>query len=81
MGVATMHTPNGLGPPDLVEKLAHWMDFLGQLLSRNCVFEIFSLNPPPFSDSDIIQLISNLANTLYLKQYCFYYFIQQQSTN
>ena len=37
MGVANMCAPNGLGPPNPTKKLAHWMDLLGRLLSRNHV--------------------------------------------
>ena len=46
MGVATTRPPNGLGPPNPTKKLAHWMELLGQLLSRNPVFEIFRGEPP-----------------------------------
>ena len=47
MRVATMRAPNGLAPPDPTKKLAHWMELLGQSLSRNRVFEIFWGEPPP----------------------------------
>ena len=40
MGVATTLAPNGLGPPNPTKKLAHWMDLLGQPLSRNHIFKI-----------------------------------------
>ena len=43
--MATSRAPNGLGPPNPTKKLAHWVDLLGQPLSRNHVFEIFSLEP------------------------------------
>ena len=46
MGVATTRAPNGLGPPNPTKKLAHWMDLLGQQLSRNRVFEIYRGEPP-----------------------------------
>ena len=38
--------PNGLGSPNPVKQLAHWVDLLGQPLSRNHVFEIFKGEPP-----------------------------------
>ena len=41
MGVATTRAPNGLGPPHPTKKLDHWMELLGQPLSRNHVFAIF----------------------------------------
>ena len=46
MEVATMRPPNGLGPPNPTEKLAHWVDLLGQPLSRNHSFEILRPEPP-----------------------------------
>ena len=46
MGLATTHAPNGLGPPDPTKKLAHRVEFLGQLLSRNHFFEIFRPEVP-----------------------------------
>ena len=39
--VATMYAPNGLGSPNPAKQLAHQVDLLGRLLSRNHVFEIF----------------------------------------
>ena len=45
MGAATTCTPSDLGPPKPTEKLADCVNLLGQPLSRNNVFEIFS--PPP----------------------------------
>ena len=47
MSVDTMVVPRGLGPEDPVEKLAQWVDLLGQPLSRKPVFEIFGPEPPP----------------------------------
>ena len=38
MGVATMRAHNGLGPPNPTKKLAHSVDPLGQLVSRNHAF-------------------------------------------
>ena len=35
MGVATTRAPHGLGPPNPTNKLAHWVDLLGQPLFRN----------------------------------------------
>ena len=46
MGVATTHAPNGLLPPNLTKKLAHWVDLLGQPLSGNLVFQMFWGEPP-----------------------------------
>ena len=40
MGVATMPAPDGLGSPNPIKKLAHWVDLFGQPLSSNYVFEI-----------------------------------------
>ena len=48
MGVATTRAPNGLGPPNSSKMLAHWVDFLGQTLSRKYVFEIFRVKTRPF---------------------------------
>ena len=45
LGMATMRASNELGRPDLTKKLAHSMDFLGQPLFRNHVFEIFRGGP------------------------------------
>ena len=47
MGLATTCAPNGMGPPNPTETLAHWMNLLGQPLSRNHVFEIFMDEPRP----------------------------------
>ena len=45
--MATTHAPNNcLGPPNPTKKLAHWVDLLGQPLTRNHVFEIFRPEPP-----------------------------------
>ena len=46
MGVAATRAPDGLGPPNPTKKLAHWVDLLGQSLSRNHVFEILRVEPP-----------------------------------
>ena len=46
IGVATTRAPDDLGPQNPTTKLAHWVDFLGRLLSRKCVFKIFSPEPP-----------------------------------
>ena len=39
MGVATMRTPNSLGPPNPNKKFALWLDLLSQPQSRNYVFD------------------------------------------
>ena len=44
--VATTHASNGLGPSNPTKNLAHWVNFLGQPLSRNHVFKIFRGEPP-----------------------------------
>ena len=45
MGVASMRTPNGPRSRNPAKNnLTHWVDFLGQTLSRNHVFEIFKVN-------------------------------------
>ena len=46
MGVVTTRDPNGLGPPNPTKKLGHWVELLGQSLSRKYVFEIFRGEPP-----------------------------------
>ena len=46
MGVATTRAPNVLGPRNPTKKLAHWVELLGQPLSRNEVLEI-SMGEPP----------------------------------
>ena len=61
MGVATTRAPHGLGPPNPTKKLADWVDLLGQLLSRNVIFEIF-MDEPPLIYSDIVR-ITNLRIT------------------
>ena len=33
IGVAITSAPNGVGPPNPIKKLAHWVDLLGQPLS------------------------------------------------
>ena len=38
MGVAARLAPKGLGPQNSTKKLPHWMNLLGQPLSRNYVF-------------------------------------------
>ena len=45
MGMDTTRAPNGLRPPNPTKMLAHWVYLLGQLLSRNYVFEIFRGEP------------------------------------
>ena len=42
MGVAATVAPKGLGPQDPTKKLAHWVDLLGQPLTRK---KISGLNP------------------------------------
>ena len=46
MGVAATLVPKGLGPQDPTKKLAHWVDLLGQPLTRNLFSKISGLNPP-----------------------------------
>ena len=41
MGVAATVAPKGLGPQDPTKKLAHWVELLGQPLSRKPVFRNF----------------------------------------
>ena len=43
MGMAATLAHESLGPQDLIKKLAHWVDLLGQPLSIKLVFEIFGL--------------------------------------
>ena len=45
--VATTLAPKGLGAQDPDKMMAHLVDHLGQLLSRNHVFKIFRLKHPP----------------------------------
>ena len=45
MGAAATVAPKGLGPQDPAKKLAHWVDLLGQSLSRKLVLKISGLNP------------------------------------
>ena len=45
-GRGPTRTGMGLGPQNLTKKLAHWVDLLGQLLSRNHDFEIWRPEPP-----------------------------------
>ena len=49
MSVANVRPPDGLGLPHQTEKMAHWVDILGQLLSLNHVFKIFT---PDISDKN-----------------------------
>ena len=46
IGVATTCAPNSLGPLNPTKKLTHWVEYLGQPLSRNHVFEIVRPEPP-----------------------------------
>ena len=46
IGVATTHAPNDLESLNPAKKLAHWLNLLGQPLSRNHIFEISRVNPP-----------------------------------
>ena len=46
MGVAATLAPEGLGPQNPTKNLAHWVDILGQWLSRNHVFKISRHEPP-----------------------------------
>ena len=46
MGVVITRDPNGLGSSNPTKKLAHWVNLLGQPLSRNPVFEIIKGEPP-----------------------------------
>ena len=41
LATAHLHVPNGLGHPNQTKTMAHWMDLLGQLLSRIRVLYIF----------------------------------------
>ena len=45
MGVAVTVAPKGLGPQDPTKKLAHWVNLLGQPLTRKLVFENFGPEP------------------------------------
>ena len=47
MGVVTTQAPKGLGPQNPTNKLSHWAEFLGQLLSRKDVFKICIPEPHP----------------------------------
>ena len=47
MGAATTAAPYGFWATNPTKKLAHWVYFLGQPLSRNRVFQNFSGEPPP----------------------------------
>ena len=47
MGLDTTRAPNSLGLVNPTKMLAHWMDLLGQPLSRNQVFEI--IRPEPYT--------------------------------
>ena len=51
MGVATTRDPTSLRPPNPTKTLVHWVDLLGQPLSRNYIQEIFRPEPhiPPFT--------------------------------
>ena len=49
MGVAATLAPKGLGHKDPTKKLAHWVDLLGQLFSKNNVFKKLGPEPPSFS--------------------------------
>ena len=46
MGVTARLAPKGLGPQNSTKKLPHWMNLLGQPLSRNHVFENLGHEPP-----------------------------------
>ena len=47
MGVAATVAPKGLGPQDPTRKLAHWVNLLGQPLTRKLVYKNFGPEPPP----------------------------------
>ena len=47
MGVAARLAPKGLGPQNSTKKLPHWMNLLGQPLSRNHVCGNLGHEPPP----------------------------------
>ena len=49
MGVAARLAPKGLGPQNSTKKLPHWMNVLGQPLSRNHVFGNLGHEPPPLN--------------------------------
>ena len=52
--------PNGVGPPNPTNTLAHWVDVSGQPLSRKHAFEIFwdELPPSPLKFLDLVHYIS-----------------------
>ena len=47
--MAAKVAPKGLGPQDSTEKLAQWVDLLGQPLPRKHVFKIFGAEPLPLN--------------------------------
>ena len=47
MGVAARLAPKGLGPQNSTKKLPHWMNLLGQPLSRNHVCGNLGHEPRP----------------------------------
>ena len=63
--------PNSRGPQDPTEKLAHWVDLLGQPLSRNNVFDIFR-GESPCNDVFFIKLFLDLFKKIrFLHNYIF----------
>ena len=72
MGVATTPASNDLGPPNPTKKLTHWVELLGQPLSRNHVFVILrgETPPPPWSLSKVSQLIIIIGNYMRNIGYC-----------
>ena len=66
MGVATTRAPYGLMPQQPTKKLAHWVELLGQLLSRKFVFKIFgpdpTTTPPLMPEISIVAFIVSLVS-------------------
>ena len=46
MGVGAILAPKDLGPQNPTNKWTHWVDLMGQALSRKPVFNIFGPVPP-----------------------------------
>ena len=70
--MAATVAPRGLGPQDPTKNLAHWVDLLGQLLSRKNVFEIFGSEPPlpplkcGMSVCGILEMLMSIINGAYI---------------
>ena len=67
IGVATTRAPDGLGLSNPTKKLAHWVEILGQLLSRNCKY--------------MIEQTETLLNTNMIEHYHEYTMIENTNRN